>query len=366
MKMMIRVSHQRFQALVFAFMTGILASCSIQRDTFDALDETQLVGEDPVFESLDLTRPLPDEALDPDLSPYQVGPGDILAIEVAENDRTQALSTVMPDGMLYYDVAGGIRANGKTLGEISEILAQKLEKDYPSPVVTVNLNTAQSQRFFILGQVKNPGAYPIAKPTTLIEAISLAGGFYSGEEYNGETQNTIDLDRSTLIRNGELMPVDFRGLIEHGDMRQNIYIEPGDYLYLPSNQDRAVYVLGAVQNPGPVYFDTDPTVLSSVAMAGGARDDAIITKALIIRGSLTQPRVATVNVHNIMRGYSPDARLAAGDIVWVPNTALSYIEDYAEAALITAAQALAVQGGLSVLNRELGGASVSITAGTPR
>ena len=138
MKMKFRVPHAFARASAFAFLAVGLVSCSVSKHTFDALDETQLVGEDPVFESLDLTRPLPDESLQPDLSPYRVGPGDILAIEVAEDARTQALSTVMPDGMLYYDVAGGIRANGKTLGEISDVLATKLEKDYPSPVVTVN------------------------------------------------------------------------------------------------------------------------------------------------------------------------------------------------------------------------------------
>lgn len=351
---------------LLALLTTGLFSCSLPNNAFEARDETQMIGDDPVFESLDLVREIPSEALRPSTTPYRVGPGDSLAIEVAEDARTQATATVMPDGMLYYDVAGGIKASGKTLGEISGLLAQMLEKDYPSPVVTVNLADAQSQRFFILGQVTNPGAYPMGKPTTLIEAISLAGGFYSGESYDGNTQNTIDLDRSTLIRDGDLMPVDFRGLIEHGDMNQNVYIRPGDYLYFPSVQHRAVYVLGAVQNPGPVYFDTDPTILSSVAIAGGPREDAIITKALVIRGSLSDPKVATVNLHNIIRGYDADARLVGGDIVWVPNTVFSYLSEYAEAALITASQALAVQGGLSVLGKEFGGANVSIQAGSPR
>ncbi len=353
------------RALAATWLVGFafLASCSVPKNSFDALDETQLIGEEPDFFSLDLARPVPPEALSAPRDPYRVGPGDVLDIEVAEDEKTRAASRVMPDGMLYYDVANGVKASGRTLKEVSDILSKELAGDYPSPIVTVNLAEAQSQRFFILGQVKTPGAYPIAKPTTLIEAISLAGGLYSAQNNAGETQETVDLDRSILIRDDDLMPVDFRGLIEHGDMGQNVYIRPGDYLYLPSIQHRAVYVLGSVQTPGPVYFDHDPSILSAVAMAGGPRQDAVITKALVIRGSLTRPRVATVSLHDIMRGTTPDARLAAGDIVWVPNTVYTHLKNYTRAVLVTAAQAVAVQEGLAVLGKDFGGANVTISAG---
>lgn len=353
-----------FHLIILGIAALLSASCSVsERVNFDAYNETQLIGEEPDFLTLDLARPVPPESLRPPRDPYRVGPGDVLDIEVAEDEKTRAASRIMPDGMLYYDVANGVKVSGRTLKEVSSMLSTELQDDYPSPVVTVNLSEAQSQRYFILGQVKNPGAYPIGKPTSLIEAISQAGGLYSAQNTNGDTQETVDLDRSILIRDGDLMPVDFRGLIEHGDMGQNVYIRPGDYLYLPSVQHRAVYVLGSVQRPGPVYFDNDPTVLSAVAMAGGPNKDAVIINALVIRGSLTQPRVATVNLREIMRGQSPDARLAAGDIVWVPNTIFTHLKNYTQAILVTAAQAVAVQEGLAVLGKDFGGANVTISAG---
>ena len=260
-------------------------------------------------------------------------------------------------------MADGVKVSGLTLKEVSSTLSKNLADDYPSAVVTVNLSEAQSQRFFVLGQVKNPGAYPIGKPTTVIEAISQAGGLFAGQNPSGDSQETVDLDRSLLIRKGELIPVDFRGLIEHGDMGQNVYVKAGDYLYLPSVQHRAVYVLGSVQNPGPVYFENDPTILSAVAMAGGPRQDAVIINALVIRGSMSKPQVAKVNLEAIMHGRAGDAPLAAGDIVWVPNTVFTYLKDYAQAILTTAAQAVAVQEGLAVLGKTSRGADVTINAG---
>lgn len=340
-----------------------LSACSAAREGFDVRDPLQVAGEEPDFLTLDLARPVSPADLRPPAGPYRVGPGDVLDIEVAEDVNTRAASRVMPDGMLYYDVAEGIKASGKSLPEVSAALTAALSRDYPGSIVTVNLAEAQSQRYFILGQVKNPGTYPLAKPTSLIEAISQAGGLLNGQSNSGDTRETVDLDRALLIRGDSLLPVDFRALIEHGDMAQNVYVKAGDYLYLPSAQHRAVYVLGAVQSPGPVYFENSPTVLSAVAMAGGPRKDAIIAKALVIRGSLSRPRVAPVNLHGILRGQQADAPLAAGDIVWVPNTVYTYLRDYAQAALVTAAQAVAVQEGLSVLGKDGGGAGVTISAG---
>ncbi|MCB1234940.1 MAG: SLBB domain-containing protein [Verrucomicrobiae bacterium] len=351
------------RAFAAALVTVSLGACALPKKSFDAYDPAEAIDPSPDFENLDLEREISPEMLSPSAGPYRVGPGDRLAIEIAEVPNTAAQTTVMPDGMLYFDTSGGLNVKGKTLPEISTLLASDLKAEYPTPVVTVNLAEAQSQRFWVLGQVKKPGAYPISTPTPLVEAISKAGGLYSGQNPQGDTQETVDLDRAFLIRSGELVPVDFRSLIEHGDMSQNVYVRAGDYIYLPSIQHRAVYVLGAVRNPGPIYYDTDPTVLSSVALAGGPRQDAVVTKAIVIRGSMTKPRVAVVNIHNIMRGYDPDARLIAGDIVWVPDTAWTYLKNYAQGVLVTAAQAVAVQEGLAVLGKGNGGAGVTINAG---
>lgn len=332
-------------------------------DKFDAYDPSDPLESDADFQSLDIRKEIPPEMLKPAAGNYRVGPGDILDIEVAEDASTRANTTVMPDGMLYFNVADGIQAKGKSLVEVSQSLSSELTESYPTPVVTVNLAQAESQRFWILGQVKNPGAYPLNRQLRLVEAISMAGGLYSAQYYSDDIQETVDLDRAILIRGGDLVPVDFRALIEGGDMRQNVYIRTGDYLYLPSVQHRAVYVLGAVNNPGPVYFDNHPTVISALASVGGHRPDAIVTKALIIRGSLQTPRVAVININNIMKGRDRDVRLVAGDVIWVPNTMWTYLRDYVEGVAVTAAQAVAVQEGLAVMDVPLGGANVTITAG---
>ena len=103
-------------ALLLITITGFLSvGCSVSEHAFDAYDETQVVGEEPDFLTLDLARPVPPEALRPPQTAYRVGPGDVLDIEVAEDEKTRAASRIMPDGMLYYDVADGVKASGHTL-----------------------------------------------------------------------------------------------------------------------------------------------------------------------------------------------------------------------------------------------------------
>ncbi len=328
-----------------------------------AEEALQRLPKEPKFERVKLNRSLDRSLLQSPAGPYRVGPGDELDIEVAEMRDTRARTKVMPDGMLYYDVAPGIDVKGKTITEISALLSKALENDYVQPVVTVNVAKADSQRFWMLGQVQRPGAYPIAKPTTLISALSAGGGLLHNND-TGEVANpeAADLERAILIRNGNLIPVDFERLIRQGDMSQNVYVQGGDYIFVPSLTPRSFYVLGHVVKPGPVYFERGATLVSAVAAAGGPQPDAIVTKALILRGGTLRPQVAVVNLRAIMRGQEPDLKLEGGDIVWVPRSPWTKLDKYVEAVLVTAAQAVAVQEGLGVLG-STGGAGVTITAG---
>ena len=333
------------------------------REGITAEEALQRIPKDPTFQKIKLDRPLDRSYLQAPMGPYRVGPGDELDIEVAELKETRARSKVMPDGMLYYDVARGIDVTGKTMSEISTLLSKSLESDYVDPIVTVNVAKADSQRFWMLGQVQKPGAYPITRPTTLISALSEGGGLLTNTE-SSEVSNpeAADLERAILIRNGDLIPVDFDRLVREGDMSQNVYVKGGDYIFVPSLTTRSFYVLGHVNKPGPVYFERGATLVSAVAAAGGPQTDAIVTKALILRGGTLHPQVAVVNLRNIMKGQEPDLKLEGGDIVWVPRSPWSKLEDYVEAVLITAAQAVAVQEGLGVLGAT-GSAGVTITAG---
>jgi len=318
---------------------------------------------DPKFQQLAFEKSVDRRLLQPPAGPYRVGPGDILDIEVAENAATRQRTRVLPDGMLYYDVASGLQVRGLTIAEISQRLSRSLAEDYVNPIVTVNVANADSQRFWMLGQVRTPGTYPIKKPTTLIEALSQGGGLLArGDDQEVGNPEAADLEKAILIRNGDLIPVNFAALVREGDMSQNVYIRGGDYIFVPSLTARSIYVLGEVPQPGPVYYESGTTLVTAMASAGGVNKNAVASKALIIRGSTLRPQVAVVNIEAVLRGREPDLRLEGGDIVWVPRTPWTKLNDYVEAVLVTAGQAVAVQEGIGVLGGT-GAAGVTISAG---
>ncbi len=148
---------------------------------------------------------------------------------------------------------------------------------------------------------------------TLLESISAAGGLLSrGGPGAGGAEDLADLRHSFVVRDGQLLPVDFDRLIKQGDMSQNIYLQPDDFVYVPSAVSGEVYVLGAVRVPRPLRTAEAATLISAVANVGGTIKDAYITHVGIVRGSLSQPKIAEVNYKAIVRGKPRRAPPASG------------------------------------------------------
>ncbi|WOO42028.1 polysaccharide biosynthesis/export family protein [Rubellicoccus peritrichatus] len=314
-----------------------------------------------VFEKYDLEGEIVPEMLHPPTYAYRLGPEDLLDIEISEIPDTLARTFVMPDGMVYYDLAGGVKAEGLTTSELSDRLAEALRRDYADPVVNVTLIEVKSRRFWILGRVYKPGLYPLRQPTTILEAVSSAGGLFSAR-FSGSTEELADLGNSVIIRDNIILPVDFKALIRDGDTSQNIYLEPNDFIYLPSAQSSTVLLLGAVVQPTAVNFRDSVSLVEAIAYGQGPRKDAFLSKVVIVRGSKKEPEVAVVNLLEIMKGEATDIALQPGDIVWVPQNPWQKLGQYVELILRDATYAVAINEGANFVG-EGGGAVVTIPAG---
>jgi len=231
---------------------------------------------------------------------------------------TRTDTFVTPDSKVYFDLLPGIPVTGKTTRQLQADLEAGLTKYYKQPQVAVTLRDAVSQRVWVLGRLNAPGIYPIKQPMRVLDAVSQAGGLFTSR-FSGTTEELADLKHSFMVRGGQTLPVDFEKLIREGDMSQNIYLEPNDYLYLPSSLTNEVYVLGAVTEPRPVGFMSDMNLLGALGRGLGLTPGADLTHVSIIRGSLTQPKIATVNALEIMNGKATNVRLEPGDIVYVPG-----------------------------------------------
>lgn len=326
----------------------ILSSCSLdQEGEFDPNDSSTFgasAGDKLNFYEIESRGELTGADLRPEKEAFRLGAGDVLEIEIVEVPHTKAVTSIIPDGMLYYDAADGIYAAGKTLEELEAALVSELKKieSYSFPIVNINLKKVESRTYTILGQIKKPGVYGMSQPTTILEAVASAGGTYTSF-LGGKTTDLADLNRSILVRDKKIVPVDFEALIQKGDMSQNVYLRRGDYIYLPAAGTQKVYVLGAVSFPTAVGYSSRLNFASALASAKGPAKNAYLAGALLIRGSATHPRVAKVNLREVMQGRSLNFPLEPGDIIWVPKAPWQKLKEYALVAADTAITTIAVR-----------------------
>jgi protein involved in polysaccharide export with SLBB domain len=302
---------------------------------------------------------------------FTLGPGDKLEIELIGEPLSRTATVVGPDGKIYFELLSGIDVWGLTLAQARARIEGELSKYVRQPPqISLLLRGVESKRIWILGRVQAPGLYVMAAPMTLLEAISMAGGTMSLTSFGnqaaaGLSVELADLRHSFVLRHGKLLPVDFHRLYDEGDLSQNIYLQPDDFIYFPSATASDVYVLGAVVQPQPVPYSDKLTVAGAIASAFGTTKGAYLHHVAVVRGSLSQPQITIVDYKAVIRGQAPDMALQPQDIVYVPFSPYRYLQHYAEIILTTFVSASAINAGAAAVSKpQSGGTTVYIPVGT--
>jgi polysaccharide export outer membrane protein len=337
--------------LLLPVLLGAACRQTIPKPGFDARKVDQTVAN-LTFTNIKIKRALDPRLLIPPTETYILGPGDVLEIEIAGVPGTLASTFVMPDGMVYYNLAGGVRAEGLTQEAFAKQLTEALKRDYTNPLVNVSLVEVRSRRYWILGQVLKPGIFPLRQPTTLLEAVAQAGGLaMSG--LAGTSVEIADLGSSVIIRDGDMLPVNFEKLIKAGDTSQNIYLRHNDFIFLPSSNTSTVLLLGAVAAPQAIRYKETLTLVDCIAQAKGPAKEAYLDQIVVVRGSLRKPKVAVVNLKAILTGKQTNVLLQPGDIVWIPRRPLGLLEATVELVFKDAARGYAASEGARLSGSEI-------------
>lgn len=312
-----------------------------------------------VVAGMELGRKLDPELLKPSQELFTLGPGDQIQVEIIGRLAARSNLTVGPDGKIYFDLLPGVDVWGLTLGQTKRLLEKEFEKYYSGAQVSLTLRAVGSKFIWMLGSVNQPGIYPTTAPTTLLEAMSLAGGTMRSKSAI-TTANLADLKHAFVVRNGTTLPVDFQRLLEAGDMTQNIYLQPDDLVYVPSGAAREIFLFGAVKNPRAMALSEHPTLVAAITSGGGPLKDAFVSQVAIVRGSLTSPQIAIVNYQDIIEGRAGDVPLEERDIVFVPSSPYRYIRNYLDAILDTFVYSVAANEGIAAFGGERVGVSVPV------
>jgi protein involved in polysaccharide export with SLBB domain len=341
-------------------LLGIVAGCQTGARRFEPYATPAAAVTDLV--AAQATNRIDPAWLKPPEHPFTLGPGDRIDIEILGDGNGPQAVTVGPDGRIYVSLLPGQQVWGKTLAETKDLLERELAKFLRTPKVAITLRGVESKRVWIMGRLNTPGIYTLDAPMTLVEAISKAGGLFTSR-FTGTTEELADLHHSFIIRRGQYLPIDFNQLIREGDTSQNVYLEPDDFVYLPSALTGEVYILGAVFQPRAVGYKDQLTLVSAIANARGTLPKAFLHHVAIIRGSLSQPSIAVVDYVDIITGQRPDVRLQPRDIVYVPFEPYRTLDKYANLILNTFVRTMAANEGSHAANPSASQVGVSLGVG---
>jgi protein involved in polysaccharide export with SLBB domain len=358
------------QGIILPALALLFAGCKHVEGSYSSM-KAPPKGKTAPTNTFTVSRKLEPEWLKPSPDLFTLGPGDRLEIEILGDPASRAITIVAPDGKLYFNFLEGIDVWGATIAQAKASLENQLANYVrEKPQVSIILRGVESKRIWVLGRVQAPGVYAMAAPMTLLEAISMAGGTlslanYRDQEAAGISQELADLRHSFVIRQGKALPVDFERLLNRGDLSQNIYLQPDDFVYVPAARAKVVYVLGAVTQPRSIAYSEGMTVAGAVASAYGTLKGAYMHHVAVIRGSLTEPQVTIVDYKNAIKGEAQDMALLPHDIVYVPFSPYRYIERYIEIAINTFASAAAINAGEAAVTKQpTAGAGIFIPVGS--
>lgn len=246
---------------------------------------------------------------------YVLGPGDEVSVDVPGRPELTGKHIVGPDGRISVPVAGVVQVGGLTRDLAGSAIAQALSAYYSQVAATVAIEKYAGNRVIVLGDVEHPGVLLFDSTPMLLEAISRAGIATQRDQPMGVPE------RVAIYRgNDQVFWVELRALLEKGSAFADMRLRRNDLVYVPSEADRIVSVMGDVAHPGAVHLTANSTLPRVLAEAGGITEHAGTSpKIQIIDPDSGKTR--TVDYKELLTPSGAlEVTLHPGEIVYVPTS----------------------------------------------
>jgi polysaccharide biosynthesis/export protein len=161
---------------------------------------------------------------------YRIQPGDQLDIKLFYNPELNEQLTVRTDGKITLQLVNDVMAAGLTPAELTANLTRAYSGELRNPKVAVIVRTSVADRVYVDGEVNRAGMVPLVGPTTILQAISQAGGIK-------ETAKTGEV---ILMRKGDdnkmnAWQISLDDAFTGVGANQDLYLKPNDIVYVPKS-----------------------------------------------------------------------------------------------------------------------------------
>ena len=159
---------------------------------------------------------------------YKIGAGDILEITTwKEPDFSREEVLVRLDGKISFPLLNDVQAAGMTTLDLKRIIEEGLKDYVADPIVTINVKSPLSKRFYVLGEVMRTGEYALVKHLTVLQAFAVAGGF---TEWASKKE-------IILLRNengkDKIYRINYKDITKGEDFSQNLELKADDTIIVP-------------------------------------------------------------------------------------------------------------------------------------
>ena len=264
--------------------------------------------------------------------PYTIQPGDAFRIKVyGEEDLTDGGSSgsntmVTPDGYVVLTLIGPILVKDLSIIEATQKITEAYQKYVRYPQVALIPVTINGKKVSIFGAVNKPGTYTVSDNMRISDLFAEAGGATTGL-MDGTVKELANIPGSYLIRDGNILPVNFTEAIYKGNPLHNIKVFPEDIIYIAARESSRVTLMGEVRTPRQINWEANMTLIDAIAQAGGLTDEHW-KNVLILRKTKeadpgTELKVYKVNINDLYAGRGRNFTVAAEDIIYAPKDAMS-------------------------------------------
>jgi polysaccharide export outer membrane protein len=241
-----------------------------------------------------------------------IGPGDLIFVKVFDTPEMTQQIRVTDAGTAPLAFIGELKLVGQTPGEASKTIEAALVQKQlmRHPQVTLLIEDYATQNVSVLGQVRNPGVFPIATPQPILKVLSQAGGLTDMADRNVTIERHNDPSHKVhyyLANNSDKA------------LSEGVTVYPGDTVMVP--KAGIVYILGDVAHPGGYSITTNDsilTILRALALAGSANKTALESHARLIRKTQQGQQDLPIQLSAIEKGKQVDLILQPDDVLYVP------------------------------------------------
>jgi polysaccharide biosynthesis/export protein len=239
-----------------------------------------------------------------------IRPGDNLRVSVLDTPEMDQYARVTDAGEVPVQGIGNVRVVDLSPAEAATAIHDRYISSHflNHPQVAVVVDQYATQEVTLIGEIKTPGAYPIATPRPILDVIALGGGLtdYADREIlverHGDQTNPV---RYNVSNNAQQA------------IQDQVLVNPGDTVVVA--KAGIVYVLGDVNRPGGYTMNNNESrmsLLEALANAGGTAKTAKLGHARLIRKSDHTEK--EISLGEIQKGKQADFAMAPGDILYVP------------------------------------------------